>query len=102
MILDDILGRIVISAAGRDKGKAFVVVKVINEHYVIISDGDLRKVENAKMKNIKHLHLTHYQADDLAEYLEKGEVPPNHIVRKNIKKILETSELTGEGGRVNG
>lgn len=92
----------VISKSGRDQGKAFVVVKVINDRYVSISDGDLRKIENSKKKNIQHLIFTHLRADDVLDCLHKGEIPANHVIKKNIKRILDKGIISGEGGLVSG
>lgn len=50
-------GCIVISKSGRDKGKLFVVVDV-QDRYVYIADGKLRKIEKPKKKNKQHLQLT--------------------------------------------
>ena len=35
------LGQIVYSIAGRDRGRYFIVVDIIDDNYVLISDGDL-------------------------------------------------------------
>lgn len=96
MISETMLGRVVLSKAGRDKGKAFVIIRVVNERYVIVSDGDLRKIENPKMKNVKHLQYTKMQADEVINYLNRGETPDNHIIRKNIKQILERGDSDGK------
>ena len=96
MISETMLGRVVLSKAGRDKGKAFVIIRVVNERYVIVSDGDLRKIENPKMKNVKHLQYTKMQADEVINYLNRGEIPDNHIIRKNIKQILERGDSDGK------
>ncbi len=102
-ILNDLLGKVVISKSGRDLGRAFVVVRVIDEaRYLSISDGELRKIEKPKKKNIKHLQFTSLRADDVMEYLQKGEVPANHIIKKNIKQLLDKDLIRGEGGLVNG
>ena len=53
--MDLTLGQVVYSKAGRDKGKKFIVVDIVDELYVMISDGDLRRIENAKRKKLKHL-----------------------------------------------
>ena len=47
------VGSIVLSKAGRDKGRYFVVTEVVDENYVRISDGDLakRRKPNSKKKN---------------------------------------------------
>jgi hypothetical protein len=101
-ISDDIIGRVVISKSGRDQGKAFVVVKVINDRYLSICDGDLRKIENPKKKNIRHLHFTHLQADEVLDCFHKGDIPENHIIKRNIKRILDKGIISGEGGLVSG
>jgi ribosomal protein L14E/L6E/L27E len=90
------LGRVVFSKTGRDKGKPFIIVRVVNERYVIVSDGNIRKIENPKMKNVKHLQYTKMQADEVIDYLDRGEIPDNHIIRKNIKQILERGETDGK------
>ena len=47
------LGSVVYSLMGRDKGRYFAVVEVIDESFVMIADGDLRRLANPKKKKIK-------------------------------------------------
>lgn len=82
--------------AGRDQGRLFVIVGLVNENFVLLADGDLRKIENPKVKNIKHIHFTNLKADKVVEYLSRGEVPGNHVIRKNLKVLLEARETTGK------
>ncbi len=49
------VGQVVKSKSGRDKGRVFLVYEILNEDYVLIVDGDLRKVDKPKKKKIKHL-----------------------------------------------
>ena len=49
------LGSVVLSTAGRDKGRFFIVVEIVDGNYVRIADGEYRPQENAKLKKIKHL-----------------------------------------------
>lgn len=51
------IGRIVISMAGRDKGRYQAVVDITDE-YALVADGNLRKISEPKRKNPKHLSLT--------------------------------------------
>jgi ribosomal protein L14E/L6E/L27E len=90
------LGKVVYSKSGRDKGRMFVIVEVVNERFVLLADGDLRKIENPKVKNIKHLQMTRMQADDVLTCLNRGEKPDNHIIRKNLKRLQEAGELDGK------
>ncbi len=46
------LGQMVIATAGRDENKKFLITCIINDQYVYISDGDTRKLEGPKRKNL--------------------------------------------------
>ena len=50
-------GQIVESNTGRDKGRHFIVYQVIDEDYITVVDGKLRKLEKPKKKKIKHVIL---------------------------------------------
>ena len=96
MISENMLGRLVYSLNGRDQGRPFVIIRAVNERYVIVSDGDTRKIENPKMKNVKHLQYTKLKANEVIDYLNRGEVPDNHIIKRNIRQILERGETEGK------
>ena len=55
--MDFIRGRVVLSKAGRDKGK-FLAIESVDGDYVIVVDGGERPVDNPKRKNKRHLALT--------------------------------------------
>ena len=44
------LGDVVCSTAGRDAQRYFVIVEIIDEQYVRIADGALRKLSSPKKK----------------------------------------------------
>lgn len=85
--MDICLGQVVLSRAGRDKGKKFVVIKDLDLNYVMISDGDLRKIENPKKKKIKHLELTDIVLEGIGEKLKNS----LKITNAEIRKALEES-----------
>ena len=45
------IGSVVLSTAGRDKGRFFLVVAIVDDKYVKIADGELRPQEKAKLKH---------------------------------------------------
>ena len=49
------IGRVVVSTQGHDKGRAFLIVALIDERHVLIADGDTRKLTKPKKKQTKHL-----------------------------------------------
>ncbi len=50
-------GKVVLSSAGRDKGKLFVVLGA-DGRYVYVADGKKRKMCAPKKKNIRHIRST--------------------------------------------
>jgi len=49
------IGGIVRSRAGRDRGRAFVILSIVDAEYVLLADGQLRTLERPKKKKRKHL-----------------------------------------------
>ncbi|MBQ3331341.1 MAG: KOW domain-containing RNA-binding protein [Ruminococcus sp.] len=64
--MDIIKGSVVIAKAGRDKGKAFAVIDVLDDRTVLIADGKSRPVERPKRKNVIHLQATRATVDRVA------------------------------------
>ncbi len=77
-------GAIVESVAGRDKGKHFIVLEIVNEKFVIVVDGVLRTIANPKMKNIKHLKDHNFIAQGLADKIKENK----QIFDKEINKVI--------------
>ena len=94
--MDERIGKVAYSKAGRDKGRLFVVINMVNKDFVMLADGDLRKIENPKIKNLKHVNITNLVAQEVQACLIKGELPDNHIIRKNLKKLQEGGESDGK------
>ncbi|NJD02137.1 MAG: RNA-binding protein [Ruminiclostridium sp.] len=86
------LGRIVVSKAGRDAGRRFLVIKVVDEQFVQISDGDLRRVEKPKRKKVKHLEQTGEIAGTIEEKLKSNARITNSEVRKALAMHKGNSE----------
>ena len=80
-------GEFVYAAAGRDKGKCFIILAVEDE-YLYLADGKGRKVGAPKKKKLKHLRLTSSVDPFLANKLfEVGKVT-NKEVRHAIRAFL--------------
>ena len=76
------------ATAGREKGKYFVVTKVLDESFVLICDSRRRKVASPKKKKIIHLENLSYSLDLIKNNLESGnEISDSHL-RKSIRKGL--------------
>lgn len=56
--MEDLKGHLAVSVKGRDKGKAYVVVEIIDEFFVKVCDGTQKSLLHPKRKHRKHLLVT--------------------------------------------
>ena len=82
-------GRVVVSTAGRDAGRVFIILSVIDTLYVYIADGDLRKIDHPKKKKLKHLKLTGVVLEPIAGKLKQGTKVFDAEVRRAIKSCSD-------------
>ena len=83
------LGRVVLSKQGHDKGKAFLVVGLVDEKYVLIADGESRKLCKPKKKQVKHLVPKPYVAADVLDSILGQAQTADSDIRKALKTYLE-------------
>lgn len=86
------LGQLAKSIAGRDKGRFLIVIDIVDDNYVHVADGDLRKVEKPKKKKIKHLQLLNKKADSIAEKLAKKQKVSNEEIRKALNELIDDGQ----------
>jgi large subunit ribosomal protein L14e len=83
------LGQVVISNAGRDSDKFFIVVDIIDKNYVLLVDGSLRKLDNPKKKKVKHIKKTNKIFDELKNKIEAKEKFNNAYIRKLLASLVK-------------
>ncbi|MBC7958767.1 MAG: KOW domain-containing RNA-binding protein [Vallitaleaceae bacterium] len=76
-------GQIIKSKAGRDQGKVFIIIEMDDE-YVYLVDGNLRRLENPKKKKQKHVQPTHIIIETIKNKIEKAEKLTNADIRKEM------------------
>ncbi|NPV27015.1 MAG: RNA-binding protein [Firmicutes bacterium] len=86
------IGQLVYSKAGRDQNRPFLIWEITEDGYLGLVDGDLRKVENPKRKNIKHVRITHQVATEIAAKIMSGQCPSNAEVRRAIMVLSQPRE----------
>lgn len=87
--MDTVLGQVVYSKAGRDAGRKFVIVGNVDSAYVLIADGDLRRIEKPKKKKKKHLELTEEVIESIGSKLLNGQKITNTEIRKALAAMDE-------------
>lgn len=78
------IGQIVKSKAGRDKEECFIVYDIVDEEYVLIVDGDIRKISKPKKKKVKHLQKYKIVIDKFNDMKEQNDFN-DALIRRLIK-----------------
>lgn len=94
--MKDLVGRFVISRAGHDKDKIYVVIQV-DEKYLYLSDGKNHTMEHLKKKSPKHVILCNAYVEKklLVNIQEKSK-----IFDHEIKYAIKMQEKGKEEGYV--
>lgn len=92
------LGQVVSSRAGRDRGKLFVVVALVDDRTVSVADGETRTIDRAKRKNLRHLTIHTHVARELGDRLASGEIPSDNELRRYLKALSDASEAQPKEG----
>ena len=82
-------GSKVISKAGRDEGRYFIVLSLEGEDFAYVADGELRKAEKPKRKRVKHLYVTEELESSLQIRLMAGGAVENHELRACLKAFKQ-------------
>ena len=84
------VGDLVVSRAGRDKGRPFVVLSA-EEGFVYLVDGDLRKLDRPKKK--KRMHVKPYPKKGLCRMeFPEGRQMCDADIRKHIAALTAADE----------
>jgi len=81
------VGQYVKSIKGRDKNYIFIVTEIVNNKHVRLVDGDLRKVNNPKVKNIKHLQIINKISATIQEVLNNNKKLSDFMINQEIIKL---------------
>ena len=88
---------IIVSLAGRDKGKFFYVIDT-EENYVLIADGKGRKLENPKRKKLKHVRRVTRTETSVAEKILNGDMVLNSELRRDLATFGQQFNSQNQGG----
>ena len=80
-------GTIVYSVAGRDRGRFYLVIEVVDDKYIKIADGELRRIDKPKLKQIKHVRTDGASIPKLAEKLKEGSKIFDAELRSSLRSL---------------
>ena len=81
-------GRVVLSTQGRDEGRYFIVLEVIDENFVLMADGLTRKIAHPKKKKVKHL-----RPKPIVVNVDGTALPNKHLQDSDLRRYLSENGL---------
>ncbi|PAV27880.1 RNA-binding protein [Virgibacillus profundi] len=70
-----LIGQVVRIMQGREAGQYAIVIKLVDNRYVLLADGEKRKYDRPKKKNLHHIELMDYISPEVQNsLLETGRV----------------------------
>jgi len=83
------IGQIVLVNKGRDAGQFAVIIQHIDERFVLIADGDKRKFDSPKKKNIQHLTCYNYVSPEVRNSIMEANRVTNGKLRWALGKFAD-------------
>jgi ribosomal protein L14E/L6E/L27E len=90
---NDLIGKIVLSKAGRDINHLYVVVRQIDNDYVLLANGNTKLIKMPKKKKIKHLSILEDIGDELLSSIQTCDKSTD----LKIKRFLKLRGIVKEG-----
>ena len=82
------IGRAVQSLQGRDAGRCFVILQVVDDQFVLMADGLTRKLDHPKKKKVKHLHPKPVRMERVEDGLKS-----HQLLDSDLRKFLRLNGL---------
>jgi large subunit ribosomal protein L14e len=87
------LGQIVKILRGRDLNKFAIIIAIVDQRFLWLADGDKRKFDQPKKKNVLHLQLQDVISEEVVNsLLETGRVT-NGKLRYALNKFVENQQI---------
>ncbi len=83
-------GQLVTSRAGRDKNTNYIIY-YWDTSFVYVLDGDYKRLNNPKKKNINHLWYSEKVDQEINDKLTKGLKVTNKDIRDALERLLKKS-----------
>ena len=85
------IGSVVISKAGRDCGELYLVYAITGEKLSLVN-GHARKIQNPKIKSVKHLIVTNQKLNVIAEKIAENKKIFDSEIYSALKRCTENLE----------
>lgn len=86
------IGQLIKVLKGKDEERYAIVIGVLDERFVWIADGNKRKFDSPKKKNVLHLELLPIVSQEVASSLQESGKVTNAKLRYAIQKYTHGKE----------
>lgn len=90
------LGQIVKVLRGREMQQYAIIIGVVDNRFVLIADGDKRKFNQPKKKNLLHLHLEDAVSSEVVSSLKETGRVTNSKLRYAIHKFAASRQTEAQ------
>ena len=90
---NDLIGKVVLSKAGRDKNHLYVIVDQLNDDYTLLSNGSTKNIQMPKKKRLKHLEVL----EDVNDEIKSSIISKDKGTDLKIKRFLKLRDIVKEG-----
>lgn len=94
--MDIMKSDIVLSIAGRDRGKLYYVIDTDGE-FLLIANGRERRLESPKRKKLKHVRKVPRAESRIAEKIRGGEKVLNRELRRDLAAFSQEINSQNQG-----
>lgn len=88
------VGQLVKILKGKEAGEIAVVIAVVDSRFVYIADGDKRKFDGPKKKNILHLELTPIISSEVVNSLKETGRVTNGKLRYAVMDYVRSAGIS--------
>jgi ribosomal protein L14E/L6E/L27E len=85
---EPLIGQIVEVTKGRETGQYAVIIGVLNERFILLADGNKRKYDQPKKKNIQHIRFTGERAMEVFESIQES----GRVTNSKLRFVLNRFE----------
>ena len=93
-------GIVAISKKGRDKGHSYVVLYEMDADFVMVANGETRKLDHPKKKRRKHLVSTSRELPGILALLEQGRLSDSDLRKALTQEVASCSDPANKEGSV--
>jgi ribosomal protein L14E/L6E/L27E len=92
------IGQIVVIKSGREAGQYAIIVRLVDERFVLVADGEKRKFDHPKKKNISHLQLLDHISSEVQSSIQETARVTNGKLRFALANYLNQNLSEKEKG----